>query len=181
MLIARLERRLGRMKTPICTFCLKSGVLCSRCQEKIEKGEVSDLDIKVAKRLVELEERFSSLKDVKFVKAVESNNLIVIVVGEGDTPNLVGPKGRVIKSLSEELGNKKIRIVEEASPLKKTIEDIISPASLLGVNTVWLPDGSNEKKVRIRQSESKKLPAPTQVLEKLIYDLTGERVRFVFE
>jgi len=180
LLIARLEWRFGQMKTPICTFCLKSGVLCSRCQEKIEKGEVSDLDIKVAKNLVELEDRFSSLKDVKFIRAVESDNLVVIVVGEGDIPNLVGPKGRVIKSLSDELG-RKVRVIEKSSSLKKTIEDIISPASLLGVNTVWLPDGSNEKKVRVRQSESKKLPAPTQVLEKLIYDLTGEKVRFVFE
>ncbi|MBS7288005.1 MAG: KH domain-containing protein [Candidatus Freyarchaeota archaeon] len=168
------------MKTPICTFCLKSGVLCPRCQEKVDKGEVSDLDIKVAKHLVELEERFSSLKDVKFVRAIKSDNLVVIVVGEGNIPNLIGPKGRVIKSLSDELG-RKIRVIEESSSLKKTIEDIISPVNLLGVNTVWLPDGSNEKKVRIRQSESKKLPASTHVLEKIIYDLTGERVRFVFE
>ncbi len=168
------------MKTPICTFCLKSGVLCSRCQEKVEKEEVSELDIKVAKHLVELEEHFSSLKDVKFVKAVESNNLVVIVVGEGDIPSLIGPKGKIIKRLSDELG-KKIRVIEETASLKKIIEDIIAPVSLLGVNTIWLPDGSNEKKVRVRQSESKKLPASTKILEKLIYDLTGEKVRFVFE
>ncbi|MHA1607096.1 MAG: hypothetical protein ACTSWP_06095 [Candidatus Freyarchaeota archaeon] len=168
------------MKTPICTFCLKSGVLCSRCQEKVDSGEVSELDIKIARYLTELEERFSSLKDVKFVKAIESNNLVIIVVGQGDIPNLIGPKGRIIKSLSDELG-RKVRVIEESSSLKKIIEDIIAPASLLGVNTVWLPDGTNEKKIRVRQSDSKRLPTSTRVLEKVINQLTGEKVRFVFE
>nr|HDO80655.1 transcription elongation factor NusA [Candidatus Bathyarchaeota archaeon] len=168
------------MKTPICTFCLKSGVLCSRCQEKVDSGEVSELDIKIARYLTELEERFSSLKDVKFVKAIESNNLVIIVVGQGDIPNLIGPKGRIIKSLSDELG-RKVRVIEESSSLKKIIEDIIAPASLLGVNTVWLPDGTNEKKIRVRQSDSKRLPASTRVLETVINQLTGEKVRFVFE
>jgi len=146
----------------------------------VDSGEVSELDIKIARYLTELEERFSSLKDVKFVKAIESNNLVIIVVGQGDIPNLIGPKGRIIKSLSDELG-RKVRVIEESSSLKKIIEDIIAPASLLGVNTVWLPDGTNEKKIRVRQSDSKRLPTSTRVLEKVINQLTGEKVRFVFE
>jgi len=146
----------------------------------VDSGEVSELDIKIARYLTELEERFSSLKDVKFVKAIESNNLVIIVVGQGDIPNLIGPKGRIIKSLSDELG-RKVRVIEESSSLKKIIEDIIAPASLLGVNTVWLPDGTNEKKIRVRQSDSKRLPASTRVLETVINQLTGEKVRFVFE
>jgi len=72
-------------------------------------------------------------------------------------------------------------VIEESSSLKKIIEDIIAPASLLGVNTVWLPDGTNEKKIRVRQSDSKRLPASTRVLETVINQLTGEKVRFVFE
>jgi hypothetical protein len=57
----------------------------------------------------------------------------------------------------------------------------VTPAALLGINTLWLPDGSLEKKVRIRLDDSKKLPADIRVLEEAVRSLTGERIRIVFE
>ncbi|MHA1581966.1 MAG: transcription elongation factor NusA [Candidatus Baldrarchaeia archaeon] len=168
------------MKTPLCTFCLKSGILCPKCQEKVEKGEVSELDIKIAKELLELESRFPALKDVEFKKSIEIGPLIIILVGEKDVSSVIGPNGKIVKILSGKL-NKKIRVVGFSSDIRKTIQDLLAPAEVLGVNIVWLPDGSYEKKVRVRRSDVKRLPADVKTLENAIQCLLNERFRIVLE
>ncbi|MEM2146138.1 MAG: hypothetical protein QW279_12305 [Candidatus Jordarchaeaceae archaeon] len=168
------------MKVPICSFCLKSGIYCSTCREKIEKGEVSPLDLEVAKRLLELESKFPNLKDAEFRGAIETDSLIIIVVGPGDISHFIGPKGKIVKVLSDPL-KKKVRVIEGASSTKKTIEDILSPVGVLGVNTIWLPDGTLEKKVRIRKSDSKRLPTSISSLEDIVYKLTKEKIRIALE
>ncbi len=168
------------MKTPLCTFCLKSGILCPKCQEKVEKGEVSELDIKIAKELLELEPRFPALKDVEFKKSIEIGPLIIILVGEKDVSSVIGPNGKIVKILSGKL-NKKIRVVGSSPDIRKTIQDLLAPAEVLGVNIVWLPDGSYEKKVRVRRSDVKRLPADVKTLENAIRCLLNERFRIVLE
>jgi len=168
------------LKVPICSFCLKSGIYCSTCREKIEKGEVTPLDLEIAKQLLELENRFPNLKDAEFRRSVETNNLVIIVVGPGDISHFIGPKGKIVKILSDRL-KKKIRVIEGDSSTKKTIEDILSPVSVLGVNTIWLPDGTLEKKVRIRKSDIRRLPTSVSTLEEVVHKLTNEKVRIVFE
>ena len=153
---------------------------CSTCREKIEKGEVSSLDLEVAKQLLELESRFPNLKDAEFRGAIETDNLIIIVVGPGDISNFIGPKGKIVKVLGDTL-KKKVRVVEGASSTKKTIEDILSPVGVLGVNTIWLPDGTLEKKVRIKKSDSKRLPASLSNLENIVYKITKEKIRIALE
>ncbi|MEM3526088.1 MAG: hypothetical protein QXV37_01620, partial [Candidatus Jordarchaeaceae archaeon] len=162
------------------SFCLKSGIYCSTCREKIEKGEVSSLDLEVAKHLLELESRFPNLKDAEFRGAIETDSLIIIVVGPGDISHFIGPKGKIVKVLSDLL-KKKVRVIEGSSSVKKTIEDILSPVGVLGVNTIWLPDGTLEKKVRIRKSDSKRLPTSVANLEDIVYRLTKEKIRIALE
>jgi len=168
------------LKVPVCSFCLKSGVYCSTCREKIERGEVTPLDLKVAKSLLELESKFPNLKEAEFRGSIETNNLIIIVVGPGDISHFIGPKGKIVKVLSDEL-KKKVRVIEATSSTKKTIEDILSPIPVLGVNTIWLPDGTLEKKVRIKKSDSRRLPTDVPTLENIVYNLTKEKIRIVFE
>ena len=168
------------MKTPLCTFCLKSGILCPKCQEKVEKGEVSELDIQIAKELLELETRFPTLKDAELKKCVEIGPLVIILVGEKDVSSVIGPSGKIVKLLSKKL-NKKIRIVGESTDIRKSIQDLLAPAEVLGVNIVWLPDGSYEKKIRVRRSDAKKLPTNIETLEEAIRCLLNERFRIVME
>ncbi len=168
------------VKTPFCNFCLQTGMLCSLCQSKIERGELSKLDEKTAKDLLELENEYPSLKDIEFIKGVEVGPLIVILVGIGDLPKLIGGKGKIVRALGKKLG-KKVRVAEATSQTKKLIEDLLTPATVLGVNTIFLPDGEMVKKVRIRKLDSEKLPAGVELLEKTIWELTKERIKFVFE
>ena len=168
------------MKTPICSIDLKSGFLCARCQEKLDKGLVTQLDIDMAKELLSLEDKTPGLKEVEFKRAVDTGSMIVVVVGQGNLPITLESKGKIVKELEKRF-SKKIRVLEENSNIRRTIEDLVTPATLLGINTLWLPDGSLEKKVRLRLNDPRRLPTDIRVIEETVKSLTGERIRIVFE
>ena len=72
------------VKTILDAFCVKSGILCRKCQEKIEKGQITDLDLKIIRLLTELEKENPALQDVTYHKAVEAENNVVILVDRRD-------------------------------------------------------------------------------------------------
>ena len=165
---------------PICKICAKTGVLCNSCQTKVDNGEITQLDIDLSNYLMELEGRFSGLKDAHFYKSIDFESVLIFLVGKGEIASFIGPRGRLIKLLQEKFG-KNIRIIERVSDLKKTIEDLIVPAELLGMNKIYLPTGEVESKARLKLGDENRLPANPTVLEEAIYQLTNERIRIAFE
>ncbi|WXG42943.1 MAG: hypothetical protein WED04_02515 [Promethearchaeati archaeon SRVP18_Atabeyarchaeia-1] len=146
----------------------------------MDKGLITQLDIDVAKELLSFEDKTPSLKDVDFKRAIDTGSMIVVLVGHGNLPEALGPRGKILKELEKRF-NRSIRVIEENSNIRRTIEDLVTPATVLGINTLWLPDGSLEKKVRLNLSDPKRLPTDIHVIEETVKSLTGERVRIVFE
>ncbi len=167
------------MKGPFCNFCLQTGILCGKCQSLIDSGELTNVDISVAMALNKLEQRHNELKDITFFRAVEVGSLIIVLVGENDLPAILGHHGKVIKELEQNL-KKKIRVLETSSSTGKLVEDLLAPAEIAGINTIWLPDGTKVKKVRVRGQRGK-LPASVDTLEDVVQKLTDEPIRIVFE
>ena len=130
----------------LCSFCLKSGILCQKCLAKLKSGEVSETDLRVARLLLSLEEKFPSLQNVYFHKTIDTDGTLAIVVGPGDVPRLLGYGGKIVKTLSEETG-KNIRVLENGVDNRKFLEDLFAPLSIMTINTIWLPDGSTETRV----------------------------------
>ncbi|MCS7140053.1 MAG: hypothetical protein N3F04_03985 [Candidatus Nezhaarchaeota archaeon] len=162
------------MQFPICYFCLKSGLLCKTCDEKLRKGEITKLDIEIAKWFMENESKYPQIKDCTFFKAVQRDNLLVILVGcKSKTLNIVWKK--VGKALSEERGVN-VRIIEKTSSLRGLLSQLLFPAKLITLNIIWLPDGSCESIVKIEPRDVKKLPADAKALEEVIQELLGETV-----
>ncbi|MEA2090262.1 MAG: hypothetical protein U9O89_05845, partial [Thermoproteota archaeon] len=106
------------MKAALCDFCLKSGILCSKCQEKLRSGEVSQVDLKIARLLLKLEKSYPSLQDVYFHKAFDADGVLAVVVGKGDIAPLLSYGGKILKSLAEETG-KRIRVLEHGVSERK--------------------------------------------------------------
>lgn len=130
----------------LCSFCLKSGILCQKCSAKLKSGEVSETDLRVARLLLSMEEKFPSLQNVYFHKTIETGRTLAIVVGPGDVPRLLGYGGKIVKTLGEETG-RSIRILENGVDNRKFLEDLFAPLSILTINTIWLPDGTTETRV----------------------------------
>jgi len=138
------------LKMGLCSFCLKSGILCQKCSAKLKSGEVSENDLRVARLLLSLEEKFPSLQNVYFHKTIDTGRTLAIVVGPGDVPRMLGYGGKIVKTLGQETG-KNIRILENGVDDRKFLEDLFAPLSIMTINTIWLPDGTTETRIILRK------------------------------
>jgi transcription antitermination factor NusA-like protein len=154
------------MKTELCSFCLKSGILCQKCSAKVKSGEISQIDLKVARLLLSLEEKYPSLQSVCFYKAIEAEKTLAIIVGHGDVPRLLGYSGKIIKALGDETG-KNVRVLENGVDDRKFLEDLFIPFSILTINTIWLPDGTTETRVILKRKRGAQLPFDLKALKEI--------------
>jgi transcription antitermination factor NusA-like protein len=138
------------MKTELCSFCLKSGMLCLKCSAKVKAGEITDLDLRIARLLLSLEEKYPALQNVCFYKAVDVNRTLAVLVGHGDVPRMLGYGGKIVRALSDETG-KSVRILEQGVDDRKFLEDLFTPLNILTINTIWLPDGTTETRVILKR------------------------------
>ena len=154
------------MKTELCSFCLKSGILCQKCSAKVKAGEISQLDLRIARLLLSLEEKYLSLQNVCFYKAIEVEKTLAILVGHGDVPRLLGYGGKIIKALGDETG-KNVRVLEYGVDDRKFLEDLFIPFSILTINTIWLPDGTTETRVILKRKRGAQLPFDLKALKEI--------------
>jgi transcription antitermination factor NusA-like protein len=163
----------------LCSFCLKSGMLCQKCLAKLESGEVTELDLKVARILLSMEAKFPSLQNVNFHRAIDADNTLAIIVGQGDVPRLLGYGGKIIRTLGEETG-KNVRVLESDVSERKFLEDLFAPLSIVTVNTIWLPDGTTETRVILRRKRRGITPAEANALKEITRQVRNIVLRVEF-
>ncbi|MBC7130435.1 hypothetical protein H5T51_04345 [Candidatus Bathyarchaeota archaeon] len=167
------------MKTVLCNFCLKSGILCPKCSDKVKSGEITKLDLEIARLLASLEEAYPALQNVYFYKAVEARKTLAVIVGRGDVPRLLGYGGKIIKALGKKTG-KSIRVLEHGTDDRKFLEDLFAPLSIVTINTIWLPDGTTETRVILRRRGSKRLPFDVDDLKEIARKVRNLTLRVEF-
>ena len=167
------------MKTELCSFCLKSGILCQKCSAKVKAGEISELDLRIARLLLSLEEKYPSLQNVCFYKAIDANKTLAIIVRHGDVPRLLGYGGKIIKALGEETG-KSVRILEHGVDDRKFLEDLFTPLSILTINTIWLPDGTTETRVILKKRRGSHVPFDSKALKEIARKVRKMSLRVEF-
>ena len=165
-------------KLPACISCCKSDILCYSCQERLESGDLTDLDLDIAEYLLEIEQDNpdSGLSEAHFYKSIDLGSLVVMIVGKGETETFK----KFIKDIRRELELPRIQIIEKSKgsfDLKMLINDFVHPGKLLGINKIFLPTGEIEFKARVQLREKERLPISKKNLEELIYELTDKIVR----
>ncbi len=158
---------------------MKSGILCSKCQGKLKSGKVSEEDFKIARLLLSLEEKYPSLQEVRFHKAVESDRVLAILVDKGDVPRLLSHGGKIVRALGEKTG-KTIRVLEYGVTERKFLEDLFVPLSILTINTIWLPDGTTETRVILKRGGRKRLPVNVKSSRDIAQKVRGMTLRVEF-
>jgi transcription antitermination factor NusA-like protein len=167
------------VKTVLCSFCLKSGILCQKCSARLKSGEISELDVKIACLLLSLEEKYPSLQNVYFHKAVEAGKTLAVIVGPGDVHRLLAFGGRIIKALGEETG-RNIRVLEDGVDERKFLEDLFAPLSIMTINTIWLPDGSTETRAILRKRRGAQPPFDIKALKEIAQKIRNMALRVEF-
>jgi len=161
--------------TNICNFCLKSGILCPKCQAKLKKGEVTKTDLEIGRLLNSLETTYPPLQEVYFHRAVETDSTLALIVGKGDVARLLSYGGKILKAVGEKTG-KTVRVLEYGVDERKFLEDLFAPVSIITINTIWLPDGSQETRVILRRRGRRPL-MNVEALKQLAQKVRGITLR----
>lgn len=171
-------------KLPCCITCAKSnGLLCESCQERLESGSLTDLDLDIAEVLLEIEDadpKNSHLADASFYKSIELDKLVILVIGKGET-DVFKP---YIKKLQKELKLPRLEFIEQGkgtSDFKSIINDFVQPGKLMSINTVFLPTGDTEYKAKVALKQTDRFTLSKTNIEKIIKELTDKIVRIEVE
>jgi len=166
------------LKTELCHFCLKTGVLCPRCEEKVKSGKLGPSYMEVARALLDLEARgFSALQDAHLLNVSEVGDALVLVFRRGDLTRLGPLRGKLARALEERTG-KRVHMVEGDVDERTFLEQLFAPATLVTINKIWLPDDSVEIRVILR---GRRPWADPGTLAEVARELRGLSLRVEFE
>jgi len=126
-----------------------------------------------------MEEKYPSLQNTCFYKAVDVNKTLGVIVGHGDVPRLLGYGGKIIKAISDETG-KSVRVLEQGVDDRKFLEDLFLPLSILTINTIWLPDGTTETRVILKKKRTASLPFDLKALKEIANKVRKMSLRVEF-
>jgi transcription antitermination factor NusA-like protein len=164
-----------RMVLPVCDVCLKSGMLCQGCENKLKNGEISQLDLDIAKLLYRVGDG-----KLGFKKTIEIGDVVIIITEKDQVGKLIGKGGKIVREISKTV-ERKIRVVGENSDMKAVATDILAPARISGINIVYGKDGEERYKIRVRKEDARRLPAKLDLLNSIIQELTGEKTLVVID
>ena len=91
------------MKTAICAFCAQTGMLCKDCEQKLATGEITQVDVEIAKIAVEFEKKYPAAEKVTILESIDLPKLLIILVSPGHLRFLVGGKFDFDKQLENKL------------------------------------------------------------------------------
>ena len=144
------------MQTQLCEFCLRSGMLCSNCQEKVRSGAVTELYMRVARFLLDIEGQYPLLQKARLENVVRAGGFLVIVVGRGERSRFTSYGGKLTRAIGDEF-RKRVLVIERGVSDRRFLEDLFSNQRIVAINIIWLPDGSTETRVVLGERRSRRL------------------------
>ncbi len=139
-------------KLPICNFDARTGILCANCQGRLERGEISAADVEASKAISQLAERLPELGKVTLRRAFGASGSYVLELEPGDLQSIRSNPD--VKPDLENALKGKVWLVAAGSSDRKFLEDLLFPAKVVTVNTVWLPGGEKRTKVIVPGKKS---------------------------
>jgi transcription antitermination factor NusA-like protein len=135
------------LKTPICSFDAKSGVLCRKCEAKLKSGSLTHDDVEAATKLIGLADRNQEINKFTLVRGTRVHGDFVLVFRGSDVSVLRGNE-ELVSKIEKQMGQKVWFVESEASD-RRFIESLFHPLRVLSVNFFWLPEANKLTKVII--------------------------------
>ncbi len=166
------------MKLPVCNFDLESDMLCTNCQARLDRGELKHFDIEFSKWLLEREKTYLSLEDLTLQRAAKVGDRLILVVKKRGK-DLILSEEALVNEMTEQYGEP--IIVEGPVKLRRVVREFIHPANEVGVNSLYLPDGSKESIVMLRGEDRERISYTTDQLRLIVSAVMGESVLFEYQ
>lgn len=166
------------MKLPVCNFDLESDMLCTNCQARLERGDLKHFDIEFSKWMLEKDKDYPSLTDFTLLRAARVGEKIVLVVKKRGR-DLILAEEALVSEITEHFGEP--IIVEGPVKLRRVVREFIHPANEVGVNSLYLPDGSKESIVMLNSDDKERISYTIEELRLIVSAVMGESVLFEFQ
>ncbi len=167
------------MKTPICSFDARTGILCPKCDAKLKSGQLTDSDVEVSIKLTKVGEKNPEISKLNLVKAEQVDQDYLLTLEPGSlAPLRRDPAFQ--KTLQTILGGK-VWLTEADTTDRKVLEDLFFPVRISNINTAWLPDGSKLTKVVIPGRKTERFPHDTAMIGKILQESRGIDLMVEFE
>lgn len=140
------------MKTPICTFDAKTGILCAKCETKLRLGHLTQADIEGAMKITKLAEHNQDINKFTMISAAKVDDDFILILRGSDIV-ILRANTSLLKKLEDEFQGK-IWFVEAEATDRRFLENLFFPAKVLTVNLIWLPDGIKLTKVIVTGSNN---------------------------
>jgi len=153
-------------------------MLCTSCQAKLDRGEITTFDIEFSKWMLEKEKEHPNLEDLTLLRATRIESRLILIVK---------PKGKDLLLAEETLMNeleerfREVMIFEGPAKLRRVIREFIAPAIEVGVNSLYLPDGSKESIVMLRKEDRERIKYSVGELRSIVSAIMNESVLFEFQ
>ncbi|MFX0027150.1 MAG: hypothetical protein ACFE8M_12120 [Candidatus Hermodarchaeota archaeon] len=165
---------------PACQTCVNSGFLCNSCEQKLDTGELTEFELDLAKNLLTLEEqeKFHFLKEISFYKAIDFEDVVILVLGRKDKLRITQD---LINWIKETYEIDELIFIEKTNKPRPVIEALIAPSKLISLNEIFLATGDIEFKAVIRSQDKEEILFTKEELEELVLELIGKVTRIEFE
>ena len=166
------------MRLPVCNFDLESDMLCTSCQAKLDRGEITSFDVEFSKWLLEREKDHPNLENLTLQRATRIEGRLILVLKKKGK-DLFLAEETLVNELTEKFGE--VMVVEGPLKLRRVIREFINPANEVGVNSLYLPDGSKENIVMLREEDRDRIQYSSDDLRMIVSGIMGESVLFEYQ
>jgi transcription antitermination factor NusA-like protein len=165
------------LKTPICTFDAKTGILCNVCESKLNSGEITEFDVKGSIILTKLAQKNPQLDKMTLINSKEIDDEVVLIFKSSDVRSI--RSNASLYDLIRQSFEKNVWIVESNSNDRRFLENLFFPVRIDNINFIWLPDGHKLTRVIINKKINNLKDNTIDVIKKI--SLALKKIELVVE
>ena len=168
------------MKLTLDRLCISSRTICPQCQQKIDNGEVGQIDIEIGNILLNVAKSQKYLSKLTLTNIIETKKSVYLVVETGGVKLLKQAGDHLLNKLKD-YKQKDYVFIEQTDNPKKLMEDLLEPIVPVGTSTVMLPpDGEKELKVQIKKKDKDNLEINSTELSQVTRAILGLYAHYAY-
>ncbi len=165
------------VKTPICTFDAKTGILCNMCESRLSTGQITECDVKGSIILTKLAQKIPEIDKMTLVNSKEIDDEVILMLKPSDVRTI--RSNTKLYNLIENSFKKNIWIVESDANDRRFLENLFYPARINNINLIWLPDGNKLTRVVIDKKINNITNNKIDIIKKI--SLTIKKIELVID
>jgi hypothetical protein len=149
------------LKTPICLFDARTGILCSKCDAKLTSGQLNQAAVYSSMKLAKLADKDQEINKFTLVGSQKVDDDYILFFRTSDIIT-IRSNPKIMQKFAGEF-DANLWFVEAEGTERRFMENLFYPHRVLNMNLVWLPDGNKLTRVMVSHKQGKQSDLPPDV------------------